>query len=444
MNKNYLFLMLLSILCLSLLILNASKELESEKIEITVAGFTEDSTLKTAGAQIGDILLRYEGKAIPDIKTLGDLKSGVKTDTVMLELLRNGELIKFEIPAGQLGVFLREFYPDHKFDEEAVIIDGIEKLDWGIGMENSFLAALTRIDEKFGYGLTYQDLVGLSAYGFRIHFYDGWCPSSPDATCGWDCGAYILNALGYDFEVYLLDEFAEKEYEEFSLDKESMIKKIVGSIDSGWPVIAIDLIRVPEWGIITGYQDKGNGLICRTYYDKTRGYDLAEKFPWVIYIIKNRTVVDLKPLYLQSLKQAKKLYNQEDYKNYFSGIKAIEEWINALSNEQTFQEMEPEKYQEVQLANWWIYYSLWDARGYTIQYLKDNTGNFSIREKNIQQLISLYAQETKLLKAGFDFVPNPHENKAENWTPELRIEQINTLKKILEFERKVNLILLTL
>ncbi|MBN2461893.1 MAG: hypothetical protein JXB60_09840, partial [Candidatus Cloacimonetes bacterium] len=253
MNKNRKFLLFLSVICLLVIMLQAEKVSSGPATEIVITGFLEGSSLQTAGADIGDILIEYNGQKIKDIQHLGALKEGVTTERVDVVLQRNKKLIKVNIPAGQLGVYLRAFYPDHKFDRDAVIIPDIGRLDWNIGMENSFLAAVYRIDEKLGSNMSYQDMVGISGYGFRLHFFDGWCPSSPDATCGYLCGDELLQDLGYDFTTYLLEGTeVDEDYQDALRSADELSTIIKTSIDNGWPVIALDLIEVPEWGIITG------------------------------------------------------------------------------------------------------------------------------------------------------------------------------------------------
>ncbi len=418
---------------------SAEEETSSQpEKQLEIVGFIEESNLENVGAQVGDIIITYNGKLVYSLKNLGALKEAVQTSEVDVVLQRGDEKIKVTIPKGQLGVYLKENAPDHIVDKDAVIIDGIGRFDWGIGMENSFLAAVYRIDEKFAQNISYNDMVGLSGYGFRVHFFDGWCPSSPDATCGKDVGSELLEKLGYETETYfLLSADTKEEFKEKSRTEEELREIIMKSINNGWPVIAIDLIEVPEWGLITGYQKDGKELFCRTYFDKTKGYEIAEKFPWIIVVIKDKKDVELLPEYKNSLLLAKELYATPKYDYYFSGLKAIEEWIIALKNEESFKEMEEKKIEEVYLANWWTYYSLYDARDIAWQYLKDNHYKFDIDIELIKNLSELYQKEVQMLKDGFQYVPSPHEGKnPADWSNEIRAKQVEILKTLLELEKE--------
>lgn len=250
-----------------------------EILGLKITGFVEKSNLKNAGAQEGDIVTHYNGIKIDSLAQLLMLRDQLKQDTVDVVLKRGVEEVKVRIPKGMLGANLSEIVPDHMIERDAVIIKGIGRLGWGMGMENSFLGCVTLLEEKFGSKLNYQDIIGLSGYGFRLSFFRGFCPSSPDATCGYDVGSGILKRLGYEFEVYSLPHKDKASKDEIEKARPGLLRKIKASIDKGWPVIAIDLIDIAEWGLITGYQKNGEELFCRTYFDMTDGYEIARKFP---------------------------------------------------------------------------------------------------------------------------------------------------------------------
>lgn len=428
-----------------LLITNSLIAEQTEKenlMKLKITGFNEGTAIEKVGAKIGDILLTYNGKPVNTLKQLADLKETVKTDKVDITLLREQVVISVKIPKGQIGVYLQELMPDHKIDDNAVVIDGIGRLGWGIGMENSFLGALTLIEEKFGQKTSYQDLVGLSGYGFRLHFYDGFCPSSPDATCGKDVGSEILTKLGYDFEVYHQDIVGFKEMDIPLYSQKQMNEFIIKSIDNGYPVIALDLIEVPEWGLITGYQKDGKELFCRTYFDKTDGYEIAQKSPWVILVIKDYQKTDIPPLFGESVEIVKELYNTEKYDNYFSGLKAIDEWIVDLNDEKSYSDANKEVLEEMKLANWWIYYSLMEARAIAKEYLLNNIEKFQKDEDLINKLAEIYNEEAELLYKHFSEIPSPHvPNPEVIWDQENREEQIKILYELLELEKEANEIL---
>ena len=260
-----------------------------EILGLKITGFVEVSALQTAGAQLGDIITYYDGTRIESLEQLLSLRDSLQKEVAAVILRRGADEVKVNIPKGMLGAYLQEIAVDHPVDDDAVIIEGIGRLGWGLGMENSFLGCVMLLEDKFGQKLSYQDILGLSGYGFRTHFYRGsFCGSSVDATCGRDIGSEILKRLGYEFEVYSLPDSCKACKEKEGETRKHLLRQIKASIDAGWPVIAIDLIDVAEWGLVTGYQQGGEQLFCRTYFDMTEGYELAHKFPWTIYAITGK------------------------------------------------------------------------------------------------------------------------------------------------------------
>jgi len=413
-----------------------------ELLGLKITGFVENSNLKNAGAQEGDILTHYNGIKIESLEQLRMIKDKVEQDTVEIVLKRGDEEIKTNLPKGMLGAYLQEIMPEHPVDIDAKLISGIGQLGWGIGMENSFLGCITLLEEKYGSKLSYSDILGLSGYGFRFHFFKGFCPSSPDATCGRDVGGEVLKKLGYEFEVYSLSDTCKKCNDEKCKEKEQLLDIIKKGIDQGFPVIAIDLIETAEWGIITGYQKNGKELFCRTYFDMTQGYEIAQKFPWVIYVIKGNKPANLDNEYRKSLITAKELYNKKNYGAYENGLNGIKIWIKTLKDDKFFKSLDEKKLYETMHANWWIYYSLADARLTNSKYLITNKGKFGLDEKIIYNLTQLMEKESALLQSGFDCVPSIFDHKdASAWTSELRKNQAKVLSGFLKLEEQVNQIL---
>ena len=412
-----------------------------ETIGLLITNFVQDYSLKEAGAMIGDVIIKYNGQPVKSVEELQKYKEKCKKKEVKITVLRDEEEIELTISKGQLGAYLSVLMPPHEVKKNAVILEGYGKLAWGIGMENTFLGAVYRIQEKLGEKISYTDLVGLSGYGFRVQFFDNWCPSSPDATVGKDIGSAILDILGYDYEIYALEnEFSEEDGP--NVKSQSEMKEIITSnIDDGYPIIANDMIDVPEWGIVTGYQSNGDELLCRTYYDKTQSYEIAQKFPWVIYVIKDYNPQNYRDAYKESIILAKNMYNTEKYCDYFSGIKAIEEWIIDLKDADYIKNASEKKHSEIILANWWIYYSLMEARAYAEKYLINNINKFDTDEETVREIAKLYKNEVEIFGKGFNDLPFPHQPELPEWTSEQRKNEIDTLQNILSYEKRVKEIL---
>ncbi len=432
------------LVCCLLFTLAACQNQIKEGNEVEITGFAENSALQDAGALTGDEIVSYNGIPVHSVQEINEIKERVASDMVNVVLLRDGKQVSIEVPRGQLGVYLKEWKPEHAIDDDAVVIDGIKSLRWETGMENSFLGTVFRLDEKFGRGISYTDIVGLSGYGFRTQFYDGWCPSSPDATTGFNCGERILDILGYRYKFYWLDEMKnapEEGCDDGQVEyrtKEEMLELIQDGINGGYPVIAIDLIDIPEWGLITGYQKEGSELFVRSYYDSTRGYDLAEKFPWVICVIDGYRELPLEDRYEESLKLARELYVDKSYGPYFSGLNAVENWMKALIAPDFGEVSKVPQKENMVLGNWWITQSLKEARGTAAEYLLSNIDRFQRSGDEIRQMAEFYEREASLLKESFLYMPNPFQQSAfESWSPEDRRKQHEILALILKIEKEV-------
>jgi len=403
--------------------------------KLKISSFVEGSKLQEAGAMEGDYILKYNGKIVQSQDHLIQLKDTVSSEEVVMILLRDKKKIKIKVPIGQLGAVLKEYLPNHEIADDAVLIEDIGKLEWGIGMDNSFLACAYLLEQQFGSKLSYNDLLGISGYGFKFNFFDRYCPSSPDATVGFDSGGYLMEKLGYEVDYYHLQS---EEWDDENIEtkaEEGMRLLILDSIDRGWPVIAIDLIETPEWGLITGYHNEGEQFFCRTFFDKTESYEIAQKFPWVIMVIKGKKEVDIEPLYKESITLAKTLYETPKYHNYFSGLTAIREWINALKDEAYYSE-NTNKIDEISHANWWIYVSLEIARGIGSTYLTSNAEKFSSDLGLIEKLAEIYKSEANLLIDNYDMLPNQFAQEVMPWTPEMRARQIVVMEQLLELEEE--------
>ncbi len=438
---------------LMMLILSISLWAKQEKVKqerkiigLKIVGFTDDSVLKKEGAELGDLLVKYNGKKLASIQHLQELKQKVKKEKVKVVLKRDKAKITLKVPAGELGVYLQPVAKPHKIDKDAKVIKGIGKLGWDMGIENSFIASLWRIDEKFGSGMSYEDMVGLSGYAFRTQFHKDWCPSSPDATVGKDVGGELMEKLGYSYEYYLLQkpEIIDEESRKRMREKEEIEKIIIGSIDSGWPVMAVDLIEIPEWGIITGYQKDGKELFCRTYFDMTEDYEIAQKFPWVICVIKDKKKeVDLTDSYKHVLHFAKTLYETEKADDYYLGLSAITYWIEKLSDKEFFAGLDMEKFSQVNLANTWIVQSLSEARRIGGEFLKKHSEELGIDESVVEKMANIYQEEAEILSNMKEQgIVGPHfiQNK-EQWTDEMREKQIESLKEIYKLEQEFHSLL---
>ena len=318
-------------------------------------------------------------------------------------------------------------------EKQTRAIEGIERLQWGKGQENTFIGALTVAMRAIGEDVTYDYLMGVSGAAFRLHFHQpDWCPSSPDATCGFDHSKPAMEALGYVSTCIHSDGKNPQE-----------VKKVrdvvVQSINNGVPVLAIDLIEVPDWGVIVGYSDDGEEFLCRTYFDKTEEYSRAKKWPWVVEIPKKiGEVHDRKDSLLKSLEIAVTVANTEKYEHYASGFSAFESWISDLTDDSRFEALDEEKLNGMNHVNAWCYNSLIDARQSAVKYLRaieDELGKESA--PHLSEAASIYEKAVKKLIDGRHYAPFPWQLKdGKRWTNTMRHAEADVMKEVLALERK--------
>jgi len=398
---------------------------------LLVTSVAPESEAARVGVKEGDIILSYDRKTVTSVTQLGELKQAVKTEKVELAVLRKGKKKVFKIGKGQIGIYLAERRPEIELADDAVVLEGIGKLGWETGMSNSFIGAAAVIADYLKLGKNYTHLMGVSGTAPRIHFHKDWCPSSPDPTVGFDTGVLALKALGLEYEYHHVDtkDLGRGETEE------AVRKLIKESIDAGKPVIAIDLIEVPEWGIVTGYQKGGSELLCRTYFDKQEGYSIAEKFPWVIVVLKDRKQAPSDAEnYKRGLKVALKVATVDSFGDYYSGAEALKRWIHRLKMD-NFADMDSAKFEDVWLANAWIYQRLADDRTHAYTFL-DNLGEKlpEFKEKLVE-LSEIYKVQVEVLKKAARSAPFPFGvAPGETWTGDMRAEEIDALGDVLEKE----------
>lgn len=402
----------------------ASEEEPGRKAQATllVQGVVPGTPAEAAGVQEGDILDTYNGVRVHSLEEVNAQKKlAPKGDSVEIGIIRGTERMTFRIPAGQIGVYLKEVLPDLEYREDAVVIDGIEKLGWDTGKTNSFIAAVEAASKHAGSDVDYTEMNGMSGAAFRLHFHKQWCPSSPDPGCGYPVSNHVLEVAGFEYEFRHADTGDTEA-------QEALRKEITASIDRDMPVIAIDLIMVPEWGVITGYQDGGKELLCRTYFDSRSGYEIAQKFPWSVCLLD---VPESKEAQFQpeaGFNVVVENLTTEEYNGYASGLAAFDYWIEQLQNAD-FEAMEEERYrEEVSHSHAWIYDRLVSDRENGAEYLDRLAEKMPDQAEKLESLAGLYREEAELLKPTEDVIVYSFNMKDRgDWSSEMRAEAAKRL-----------------
>ena len=364
---------------------------------LEVTGVVPEGPAAKAGVMPGDALVSYDGKPMGCRAELAAAQAAVQVDSVVATFRRGNKELNFVLPKGKLGIFFAEWMNDVMPDSNARLIVGVPSLSWN--EMNSFMGALSAIGHKLGDHAGYAFLCGVSGAAFRTHFFDTWCPSSPDATVGFDAGTVALKARGLN-PTWLHVSSDGK-------NKPQILAAIRKSIDAGIPVLAIDLIETPEWGIIVGYQKKGEELLCRTYFDKRKGFEVAQKFPFVVAILKREGKV---PDDGASINQGFGIVVQNlttpKYGEYYSGLAAFDKWMARLRDDD-FTKLDSAKLSNVIQANYWTFSRLVADRKTGIEYLNNVAQRMPGLEAKTAAVASLYQREVEALEPLLEELPCP-------------------------------------
>ena len=269
--------------------------------------------------------------------------------------------------------------------KDKVFIDKIPRLKWGENTDNSFIRSAQLSLNALCENYSYEFLMGISGVAFRLHFNPDWCPSSADATTGFDVSRVLFKSLGYKSELHSID------HNNFN-DIKSLYQKIITQINLCIPIIAINLKVCPEWGIITGYLKNKPGILCRTYFDDTDEYYLAKRAPWLtFFIVEKGEPMDNDVLFKNSLKIAVQLAKTDEFEEYKSGYSAFKKWIKELKKQSVSIKTKMFEEYEVNLT---IFNYLLDSRQAALGYLTSMNNKL----KRGDLIIDNYKNEFGLLK----------------------------------------------
>ncbi|HEC77877.1 MAG TPA: hypothetical protein ENI34_01875 [candidate division WOR-3 bacterium] len=403
---------------------------DTEVPRLVVTGIIPGSAAQQAGIREGDIVLEYNGKPTHTPNQILTLEAVVEKESVDVVILRDNKNISYKLPKGQMGVYLKELLPDIKYKKDAVILRGIPKLDWSTGKYCSFHASLEIIAQHLGIEKDYLYISGVSGTVFRLQFHENWCPSSPDPGCGYRADEVAFDALGLKYHTKYVPK-------DDTAGQKAFLKEIMDSIDEGMPIMAVELIDVPEWGIITGYQSGGEELICRTYFDRRDGYDIADKFPWLVYFIDGKGDMprDLEN-HMRSFAVAFENLTTESYGLYRSGIAAFDCWLNRLQTDD-FETMDNDGFMTACQANAWIYERLIEDRTLAVEYLKKIKSTFPELSDKLNELAGIYQKEVEILKPAQEVVIYNFTLKDRgDWSDRMRREEVIRLTEAREQEIK--------
>ncbi len=397
----------------------AEEEAHCHWLEVT--GLVPGGAAEAAGVKAGDQLESYGGQTVGCLSDYNSAKDAVKSDSAEVVFVGPASTVRLTVAVGKpMGVYLKEWLKDTTFGADARVVEGVPVLGWQTMRSNTFMGALAAIVKLKEDRECYDELMGASGAAFRLQFFDGWCPSAVDPAVGFNAADAAAKLVGYRLE-WLMPSSDGK-------NRPQILAAVRKSIDAGMPVLACDLREQPEWGVITGYQQGGAELICRTYFDKRKGYDIAPKFPMVLAVpVKQGAAPDEATAARQGFAAVAANLATAKYGEYWSGLAAFDRWVERLRTDD-FTGLDSARFSDVVQANYWIYQRLVDDRKCGVEYL-GKVGELLPQYKQlIDELAALYRGEVALLEPLLEELPSPGSvTRAEQWTVELREEQAAAL-----------------
>jgi hypothetical protein len=311
----------------------------------------------------------------------------------------------------------------------ATIVSGFETVRWGHATrrQNSVIAVLSLISEAFADDADYDFVMGASGAAFRVQVSLGQlCPSSPNATCGFDCMERAIQAWGREIEWLPTDD-------KHQANRTAARQRIVQNIDRGLPAIA----AAEECDLLVGYKDEG--LLLRQYSAREAGYSPMEKWPWQVgFVCEERRVADANKQLESSLVLAIELFETPTIGRYACGRHAYEHWMEQLEDNRRYAGLTSQELFPAALGNAVIFDGLADARGAASNYLHAFAETPGPVAAKLREAAGKCSQIELTLRANRRQTPYPWELPSiEQWTPDIRRAQAELLRHIAAIDGEV-------
>jgi hypothetical protein len=183
---------------------------------------------------------------------------------------------------------------------------------------NSFFLAIESMLKYKNIDYDYDFLMGISLHSFRTNFYPDISISSSDPFSGFNTGEYLFHILGIKWETLMGAEDDKT--------APNTVLKIIDSINSGLPVIAIHLDGTTNWGLITGYADKYSYFYGKFFNNGSGGAEHLTSWPFIVTIIKPFSLefIDKETLIKNSFKKYWYILKPGKVNEYLNGTQGLE------------------------------------------------------------------------------------------------------------------------
>ena len=313
-----------------------------------------------------------------------------------------------------------------------VWIDGVGRLKFGVGRDNTFCGALFQALRLTDNPYTYHDLMGLSGLAFRVRWCNDdtattWCPS---VTIGEmpDEQRRLTRRTGWELPF---------EWQDAAGAGDDLRRRIVGEVDAGRPVVAYP----PVWnvGLIYGYEDEGRTLLVADYLsdEHPSRVPLTDMGPMRHFLGEWKKPPPLAESLRGSLAQAICHWRRDRHhgglpdREYWYGRAAFDAWVKDLRG---YEQLTEESQKGFRGIHGWNYHCLHDARKAARQFLKDwGTVTTGGMKEDLARAEALYEKQVKTLEP---FVKRQHDRdeRPESFAREAREEEAAALEEAKRLE----------
>lgn len=408
---------------------------------LQIIGLTDNSPLRGMGIKKGDWIVEYDGHPVINREELEKYRENAQDKQfIILQVLIDNQERFFRITPGNLGVYLAERFKDPEIKEDAKRIEGIKQLEWNVNLDNEFFGSFYRILEITENKVDFRNILGASAFSFRLHFHKDWSIYNTDPTIGFNNAEYLFKNIGLKYKFLSAEktcEFGKK------ISKKKLIQEITKSIDNNIPVMARNLTGHNSWGLIVGYQNNKSEFFCRTYHNKTVNYSIASQFPDLVLIFEEPLKINLtKEIFAHAILIAKQMLETDMYGEYYSGLKAFNYWQDKLIEDDKINVLPAAKLKKIINANRHTYIGLYKYRKLGAQFLKYILHLFPDSEEHLKKLSKLYNDESNILSESMHDIPHPNKiSLPEDWNRRIRNKEMKSLIKGMKKEREILTIL---
>ncbi|MEK5450787.1 helix-turn-helix domain-containing protein [Paenibacillus sp. FSL R7-0331] len=334
------------------------------------------------------------------------------------------------------------------------IIDNVQQLGFGKGMDCSWAGALYTALTAMGTATSYEEVMGISGACWRAAFTPVWDYSAADALTAYDYASPAFSAYG------LKARWADRlSAEERRLETSAVME----SLHNHRLPVAINLRVAPEWGVITGYLDNGNTLLCRSYFDDetftelrddpefretmkdSSGYLYVDHWPYRLLFLEKSG--DNPPAALDNLLASLQIrldsMQAGEQQGYLLGYNALAAWQEGLLDSAWYTAADEETFTRRYGVNHFCMMALTDARRSAAAYLKAslplmlNTQAYA----SLAEMAAIYEQMYTLLDHYFSNMTPPAALQEEPgpkqlWDREDRRQQAELLHETAGLERR--------